>query len=550
MRPHSVNYYVLIIALSGLLLLGLIGLNMMQEIRKIEQTFAKSHTDSAMNELQRGINITLSRVNDIADQLVTWDETSQQLTDPTYYLYWRQTRVHNVQRIPKYVNSIELYKANGKALLEPRDKYLPPVVPDEELFVRLENNKPWLCIFKPIFLQDNSTEIFGYLGMKIEFFPALLELNLFSHIDISSMKFGLTGSKQPKVLPEKLINHIHAEEMHTSELDQLKNVTYVTFSYIVGLVLLILIILYWMMLALFAKPLTYLNQHINSIENNSTQRALPDPGDIFTVNEISNLANSLHDYQLRLDDSQNNLLKLNDELEERVKSRTNELQVINKELEAFSYSVSHDLRAPLRSIDGFSQAILDDYGDTLDKTGKDYLERVRSNAQHMAKLIDDMLDLSRITRVEFKASLVNLSQLAKDRLQVLQDSEPERLVKTHIEAEIYTQGDEQLLTILLDNLLNNAWKYSSKTKEPVIEFGCQTLNNERVYFVKDNGVGFDTQYTSKIFKVFERLHDREFEGTGIGLATVHRIVNRHHGRIWAESKPGKGATFFFALNCS
>jgi hypothetical protein len=253
-------------------------------------------------------------------------------------------------------------------------------------------------------------------------------------------------------------------------------------------------------------------------------------------------------YQLRLNDSQNSLLKLNNELEERVKTRTNELQVINKELEAFSYSVSHDLRAPLRSIDGFSQAILDDYGDTLDDTGRDYLARVRSNAQHMAKLIDDMLNLSRITRVEFKTSLVDLSRIAKDRLQVLQDSEPDRLVTTHIETDIFANGDEQLLTILLDNLLNNAWKYSSKAKNSVIEFGGKTLNNERVYFVKDNGVGFDMQYTSKIFKVFERLHDREFEGTGIGLATVYRIIDRHQGNIWAESEPHKGATFFFTLN--
>ncbi|WP_455219940.1 sensor histidine kinase [Kaarinaea lacus] len=255
----------------------------------------------------------------------------------------------------------------------------------------------------------------------------------------------------------------------------------------------------------------------------------------------------MQDYRLRLDISQHNLQQLNNELEERVKSRTQELQTINQELEAFSYSVSHDLRAPLRSIDGFSQAILDDYGDRLDDMGRDYLHRVRSSAQHMAMLIDDLLKLSRIARIEFNKSLVNLSDLVHAKLQQLQEQEPGRSVNIVIGRDIYAEGDEQLLTILMDNLLSNAWKYTSKSADTFIEFGHQEVSNERVYFVKDNGVGFDTRYAAKIFEVFQRLHGNEFEGTGIGLATVKRIINRHSGRIWAESQPDKGATFFFTL---
>ena len=547
MKPHSVNYYVLAITLVGLLLLSLIGINMAHEIQKVEKTFEKSHMDSATNELQRGINTTLSKANDIAKQLAIWDETSQQLSDPTYYTYWRQNRVHDVQSIPGYVKAIELYRANGKALLNPRDKLLPDSIPETHAFTRLEGDRPWLCIFKPILLRDQSDNVFGYVGLKIDLFAALLDLNLFSHIDNSSMTFLPDTAAAPLILPQDIIDHIQADELHRGELDELKNVIYVTFAYIVGLVLLILIILYWMILVLFAKPLIQLDQYIKTFENQTDRKISPDPGEYFPVDEINNLARSLHDYQLRLNVTQNNLLQLNNELEERVRARTSELQTINKELEAFSYSVSHDLRAPLRSIDGFSQAIIDDYGERLDDMGKDYLRRVRSSAQHMAALIDDLLKLSRIARIELNKSLVNLSQLAHTKLQQLQEQDSQRSVVINIADNIYAEGDEQLLNILIDNLLSNAWKYSSKTIDPVIEFGCQELNSDRIYYVKDNGAGFDTKYVGKIFQVFQRLHGNEYEGTGIGLATVSRIIDRHNGRIWAESEPNKGATFFFSL---
>ncbi len=547
MKPHSVNYYVLAITLVGLLLLSLIGINMAHEIQKVEKTFEKSHMDSATNELQRGINTTLSKANDIAKQLAIWDETSQQLSDPTYYTYWRQNRVHDVQSIPGYVKAIELYRANGKALLNPRDKLLPDSIPETHAFTRLEGDRPWLCIFKPILLRDQSDNVFGYVGLKIDLFAALLDLNLFSHIDNSSMTFLPDTAAAPLILPQDIIDHIQVDELHRGELDELKNVIYVTFAYIVGLVLLILIILYWMVLVLFAKPLIQLDQYIKTFENQTDRKISPDLGEYFPVDEINNLARSLHNYQLRLNITQNNLLQLNNELEERVRARTSELQTINKELEAFSYSVSHDLRAPLRSIDGFSQAIMDDYGERLDDMGKDYLRRVRSSAQHMAALIDDLLKLSRIARIELNKSLVNLSQLAHTKLQQLQEQDSHRSVVINIADNIYAEGDEQLLNILIDNLLSNAWKYSSKTIAPTIEFGCQELNSERVYYVKDNGAGFDTKYVAKIFQVFQRLHGNEYEGTGIGLATVNRIIDRHNGRIWAESVPNKGATFFFTL---
>jgi len=414
-KPHTVNYYLLAITLSGLFLLALIGFHMIHEIGEVENAFLKSHSDNSKHELQRAVNETLSSANKLADNIAQWDETSQQISDPTYYVYWKKNRLRDVKRIPSYVSEIELYRLNKKTLIVPTNSSLPDTVPDILTFVRTDNNMPFLCVFRPIFIHDSSKEIFGYVGLKIDFLKAMLDLNLFSHNDVTSMIFKNSNTVNPRIIPEDIVNHIQTSELHRNELDQLKNVIYVTFAYTAGLVFLLLAILYWLVLVLFAKPLSQLDQYIRTFKNDKTQEQLPDLNKHFFVYEISNLARSFQDYHLRLEQYQNNLKQLNNELEDRVRHRTRELESTNKELEAFSYSVSHDLRAPLRTIDGFSQVILDDYGQILDDSGKDYLSRVRNSAQHMAKLIDDLLNLSRITRTEFRKSLVNLSSLANSK---------------------------------------------------------------------------------------------------------------------------------------
>ena len=225
------------------------------------------------------------------------------------------------------------------------------------------------------------------------------------------------------------------------------------------------------------------------------------------------------------------------------------LQTANKELEAFSYSVSHDLRAPLRSIDGFSQAILEDYAEQLDGQGKDYLQRVRASTQRMAELIDDLLNLARVSRGELRLETVNLSALAKKVAAELQQSEPERQVEFLIADGMVATGDGGLLKAALENLIGNAWKFTGRRSEAKIEFGVTGNNGNHDYFVRDNGAGFDAAYAKKLFGAFQRLHDPgEFPGTGIGLATVQRIIHRHGGRIWAEGKPDEGATFYFTLS--
>lgn len=219
----------------------------------------------------------------------------------------------------------------------------------------------------------------------------------------------------------------------------------------------------------------------------------------------------------------------------------------NRELEAFSYSVAHDLRAPLRSIDGFSQAVLEDCAEALDEAGKRHLGYVREAAQDMAALIDGLLSLSRVTRSELRREPIDLAGLARSVLAQLQRA-PGRVVETVIADDMTAHGDARLLQSLLENLLGNAWKFTRNRAAAKIEAGCLTHNGECIYFVRDNGAGFDMAYADKLFRAFQRLHSTaEFEGTGIGLATVQRIVKRHGGRIWAESEVGRGATFFFTL---
>ena len=243
------------------------------------------------------------------------------------------------------------------------------------------------------------------------------------------------------------------------------------------------------------------------------------------------------------------ILRLNQNLEQKVIERTAELEQANKELEAFTYSVSHDLRAPLRSIDGFSQILLEDCSHELSEDGIHYLDRVRTATQQMGILIDDLLRLSRIMRVEMKFSQVNLSHLATLIIQSLQEEDPTRVVKVSIQPDLWVEADSGLISIALENLIRNAWKFSSKKEETLIEVGSIVEQNRIVYFIRDHGAGFDMAFSSKLFGAFQRLHSpEEFEGTGIGLAIVQRIIHRHNGTIWAEGKPGEGATFWFTIH--
>jgi signal transduction histidine kinase len=302
----------------------------------------------------------------------------------------------------------------------------------------------------------------------------------------------------------------------------------------------------WMSQRTISNPVVHLAEtaRIVSQDKNYSLRATPTgKGD-----EIAVLIENFNEMLAQLQQRDAELQTIRDELEQRVQQRTAELIAANKDLEAFSYSVSHDLRAPLRSIDGFSNILLEDYSEVLDEAGRDHLSRVRLATQHMSVLIDDLLKLAKVTRATMVRRQLDLSALARSIAEETQHADPHRQVEFVIADGLVAEGDSGLIRVVMENLLGNAWKYTSAHAKGRIEFGAYQQNGRRAFFVRDDGAGFDSAYASRLFGAFQRLHTTaQFPGTGIGLATVHRIIQRHGGEIWAEGAVEKGATFYFSL---
>ena len=245
---------------------------------------------------------------------------------------------------------------------------------------------------------------------------------------------------------------------------------------------------------------------------------------------------------------ENQLRVFNQELDKKVRERTAQMEATNRELDAFSYSVSHDLRGPLNRIMGFSRALLEDYEDQLDQQGKDFLRRINNSGQHMNELIDDLLNLSRVSRMDISSEPVELSVIVNVCLKELQAKEPHRNLTAVIGTGLVVEGDTALLRIALENLVNNAWKFTAKEDKARIEFGLTQIDSQPVYYIRDNGAGFDSSHAHRLFTPFQRLHsEKDYSGTGIGLSIVSRVIRRHGGDIWAEGEPGKGACFYFTL---
>lgn len=308
---------------------------------------------------------------------------------------------------------------------------------------------------------------------------------------------------------------------------------------------------------LLSAKVIYLHDelHIISITRDISERKKIEE-EVKRLNEelearVNNRTKELENKSDELKENQAALLNLVEDLNEKT-SQLNiskrELEAANKELEAFSYSVSHDLRAPLRGIDGFSAALMEDYYKDLDETAKDYIHRIRNSTMRMDNLIDAMLKLSRVTRYELKSEEINLSGIAFEIAERLKASQPDRNAEFIIQKDVHALADSYLLGIVMDNLMNNAWKYSSKKEKTIIEFKTVIQDSKVIYCIKDNGSGFDMKYYNKLFGAFQRLHSaKDYPGTGIGLATTQRIISRHGGEIWAESIENRETTFYFTL---
>ena len=265
---------------------------------------------------------------------------------------------------------------------------------------------------------------------------------------------------------------------------------------------------------------------------------------------FNDMLERISEREVERDVAEDELKKHRAHLEDLVEERTEALQASNKELEAFSYSVSHDLRAPLRSIHGFSQMLLEDCGELLDEQGVEYIERIQSSSMKMTKLIEALLQLAKITRAELKNGNVNISLLVEEAMAKAQEQYGDMVVDIEIERDLYAYCDENLMSVALDNIISNAWKYSSKSEKPKVSFGVtRSAEYDEVFYIRDNGVGFDMKHAEKIFMAFKRLHGSDdFPGSGVGLATVQRIFDRHGGKIWVASDEGSGTVFYFTLS--
>jgi len=310
---------------------------------------------------------------------------------------------------------------------------------------------------------------------------------------------------------------------------------------IVGFGALLTATVFWMVMARLISPLHNLTCQIKDIHEGKY------PGQQVAVSSHDEVGDLAESFNLLLE----KLGKREDDLEQHANLRTAQLESANRELASFSYSVSHDLRAPIRHIEGYSVMLIEDYGDKLDEKGHEILQRINRSCRKMNELINALLGLSRLNQSEIILTEVNLTLLANDIVATLRQSEPERLVEFNATDNMTTIADSSLIRVALENLLGNAWKYTRNAKQPHITFDCMEYSGTPVFYVKDNGAGFDMNYVNELFAPFRRLHrDNEFEGLGIGLATVQRIIHRHGGKIWAEGIIDQEATFYFTLNCT
>lgn len=396
-------------------------------------------------------------------------------------------------------------------------------------------------------LYDENGKLFARYpeSLSIDVFPPVPE------VDSHNFTQGYLISVQPVVHGPKRLGTLYLKSDMGAMYDRFRQ-----YCYIVAVVVVASLLLAYALSHAFQRQIS---QPILALAG--TAQAIAERGDYsvraprigkgefaLLTDAFNQMLARIHDGDSALRESEELLRRVNSELEQRVNERTHKLKEANKELEAFSYSVSHDLRAPLRAVDGFSRILLEDHADKLDEDGKRVLDVIRNNTQNMGRLIDDLLAFSRLSRKQIETARINMSDLASAVFEQLKPGLADQSIEFKVAPLPDINGDPALLRQVFVNLLSNAAKYSKPRSQTVIDVNGSYENGDCVYYVRDNGVGFDMAYSQKLFGVFQRLHSvEEFEGTGVGLAIVQRIVHRHGGRVWAEGKVNEGATFYFSL---
>ena len=421
------------------------------------------------------------------------------------------------------ININSIAKGLAKFLMTHQSQYVERVRDDEGDFDRAFRR------YKNLSLRSGEKQSAGELSVMFDGTVKLVDeiIVLHQQEEKDLREFVQIRRDLDRLLDDEIQTHARNEfDTAKESAVQIMNRT-ATAMVVLGGVVIVVVVLAWLLIsAKVIRPITTLSEGTKKVAAGDFSGALP----VDSEDELGELTKHF-----------------NTMIADRGRA-WQELQASNKELNAFAYSVSHDLRAPLRAIDGFSAVLLQDHGEKLNEEGKDMLRRVRKASDRLAALIDAMLTLSRLTRREMRVERVNLGAVARSVADALRAAEPERQASILLPAKLEARGDRELLRVVLENLLGNAWKFSSEQPQAQIEFGVTQVDGERAYFVRDDGAGFDMAYADKLFIPFQRLHrQQEFPGNGIGLATVERIVHRHGGRLWAEGAVNKGATFFFTL---
>jgi signal transduction histidine kinase len=543
----SARTYLFVSVLVSMILLTATGAYFIYSYSQIEKAARLSHHATSQQEIYRGIELVMQRADEIMGFLENWDEVHQQLGNPGYYPYWRDHRLPAVRNIPGYIPSIELYSIDGAILDDKSKGPLPRKYPNMQSQITRAADGIHLFIYRPVRVYVGSREINGYIGMQINFLDALRHLNRFAHINPQTITVPASITLPND--PFELAGLLTYQELHSSESTQFQDLLYTSVTMFSALGVIIILVYFWMISAIFSKPLQKLYHQAAALRHDRTPHSLNVTPARFNVMEISALTHALSDYHSRLQE-------FNLSLEEKVKQRTAELERANAEVARASKAkteflsrMSHELRTPLNAILGFSQLLENDQ--TLTPDQRDQVKEILGAGTHLLELINEVLDLSRIESgtIRLKLQPVNVMQTIEESLKMVMPQMRKKGIVVNIEdieeCRCMVIAEPLRLKEVFLNLFSNAVKYNGDNGR--IKILCESQADEQLRIcIIDNGPGLTKEQVNMLFEPFSRLGAEYsgIEGTGIGLTICRRLVGYMHGEIGVESEPGSGSRFY------